>query len=328
VDQANDTFACPHCDRRFGYKPELEGKSVRCKCGEKFTIEAPIPDDEPDAYELDHDTPEDNGPDYSALLGASGTAATPVAAAANVCPGCGAVVKPGAAICVRCGTDLKSGKSRGETRVTEDTDSAHEPEASASRMKITGVGLGIHTLGMFILTGSIIMALLGMLLGKMDYPMGGIVVVASVVMAILGIPITLLGSSMSIAAPADAGRVWLLSSIFCLLGGLVVFGMTLADVLPEWMMAGLNIPFLISAGCFMGFLQKLSNYIDDDWLYNRTSLMIKICLGLIPLSLAIFIPLVDFYAAITAVICDAAFLIVYAGTTVYATRAAFVSGST
>lgn len=45
---ADNTFACPGCAKRFVWNPQLAGRRVNCKCGQVFTIPAPIgPQDRP-----------------------------------------------------------------------------------------------------------------------------------------------------------------------------------------------------------------------------------------------------------------------------------------
>ena len=36
-------FSCPSCGRQFSWKPELAGKSAKCKCGATIKIPAQAP---------------------------------------------------------------------------------------------------------------------------------------------------------------------------------------------------------------------------------------------------------------------------------------------
>ena len=68
-------FSCPECGKNLKVKDEHSGKTITCPaCGSKITV--PAPD------------------------GGSGAS----------CPGCGAGVAPDAVICVKCGTNLRSGE--------------------------------------------------------------------------------------------------------------------------------------------------------------------------------------------------------------------------
>jgi hypothetical protein len=113
-------FGCPSCGRQFTWKPELAGKSAKCKCGATIKVPAqpqasasasapkppppPAPEGNPldDAYDFAEPTP-------PPLPKRSQAAAAPAGTGAG-CPSCGASMLPGAVICVSCGFNLKTGQ--------------------------------------------------------------------------------------------------------------------------------------------------------------------------------------------------------------------------
>jgi len=116
MPDAQHTIRCPACDKAYRWKPELGGKKVQCKCGQKFRIPAqasghaealgPPPGadpHEPVGYEIkEEDLPEDEKPQ----------AASPGQAVAGDgrCPSCGSKIKPEAVICLNCGFNLQEGR--------------------------------------------------------------------------------------------------------------------------------------------------------------------------------------------------------------------------
>ncbi len=313
----DQTFSCPHCDRRFLYKPELEGKRIRCKCGEKFTVEAPLIE-EPDSYSLgDNPEDEDDGPDLMALLSSAGGDAAPVsapAASGKFCPSCGSAVGDTAALCIQCGTNLKSGKKSGKTSVVPGWASSHENTSSAVRVKIVGAGLGLHGLGYLALMLGLTLAAIGggMLAGGNST--GETLTLIGGVAMIGGIPLLVIGPFLGLAAPAEAGRGLLIASIACYLGGTAFIIAIAMGAVPEFLSALGNAPFLIGAGCFLGFLQKLSVYLDDDSLYTRTEFLLKTFFLIVVLTFLMFIPLLGCLAVMAAMVAQIVFAFAYAGT--------------
>src|SRR5207253_11461064 len=43
AETAQAKFSCPSCGRQFSWKPELAGKSAKCKCGATVKIPAQAP---------------------------------------------------------------------------------------------------------------------------------------------------------------------------------------------------------------------------------------------------------------------------------------------
>ncbi len=310
-------FACPYCDRRFRYKPELEGKRVRCKCGEKFAVEAPLIE-EPDPYHLEADTDEvDDGPDLMALLGTSdGNAPAPVSATTSgkFCPSCGSAVVDTAALCIQCGTNLQSGKKAGKTSIVPGWASSHENTSSAVRVKITGAGLAIHGLGYLALVLGLGLAGIGAGMAASGNSTGDIMVMIGGLATLGGLPLLVIGPFLGLAAPADAGRGLLIASIACYLGGTAFLIAISMGAVPQFLEALINGPFLIGAGCFLGFLQKLSVYLDDDSLYERTEFLLKTFFMIVILTFLMFVPLLGCLAVLAALVAQIVFAFAYAWT--------------
>lgn len=103
---------CPSCHRRFIWKPELEGKVVKCNCEKVFTIARPV-EVEPVALELD---------DFDIAP------AEIAEAAPTKCPSCNLQMKAAAVVCLNCGYDHRA-KSKVMTRVGELPDATSASQA-------------------------------------------------------------------------------------------------------------------------------------------------------------------------------------------------------
>ena len=73
----SEAIMCPGCKRSYAFKPELAGKSVKCKCGQRFRFPT--------------------------------QAATPKKD--TNCPHCEAPMVPSAVLCPQCGFNRQTGKS-------------------------------------------------------------------------------------------------------------------------------------------------------------------------------------------------------------------------
>ena len=125
-ETAQAKFSCPSCGRQFTWKPELAGRSAKCKCGGTIKVPqqpqatsapgrapaaAPAASDDGnplDAY--DFSTAEAPAPKKASRGGGAAAAAAPVADSGMRCPACGNGLQPGAVLCVHCGFNLKTGK--------------------------------------------------------------------------------------------------------------------------------------------------------------------------------------------------------------------------
>ncbi len=313
-----DTFICPHCDRQYRFKPELEGKRIRCKCGEKFTVEAPVfeePDDEFDSYDL-HDEPaehEGEGPDWSALLGPEGgaAAAAPVELSANVCPNCRAAIKPGAALCIQCGTDLRSGKKRGKTKITQAKDTAHDSTASAVRTKIAGVGLLMHGLGYLGMLGASILLKIAEWQATSQNPSADIMVHIAGIVLLVAMPMLIFGPFFCLVVPKDAGLFYLLGSIGLLILGAASFVAVFMEVIPMQFAAVALLPFVFAPGCFVGFIRKMAEYINAGAVYENTDFLLKVWKYMAFTSILLVLPFFQCFALLIFIVAYTVFTLAY-----------------
>jgi len=304
-----ESFACPHCDRQYRYKPEFDGKRIRCKCGEKFAVEPPV--DEPEQYAIDDQPPEDDGPDWSALLGPEGAAPPPVDLATQPCPGCGAAVKPGAVICIHCGTDLKSGKKRGKTKITRAKDTAHETAASAVRTKVAGVGLLIHGLGYLGMIGAVVLFFVG------GWQAGSQSASADTMLAIAGItflvaiPMLILGPFLCLAVPKEAGLLFLIGAIGLYIVGVACLFAVGTDMIPPYLSSVAMLPQVFAAGCFVGFMMKMAEYINAGAVYENSEFLLKTWKYIAITSVLLVLPFVGCIAVLVFLIAQTIFTLTY-----------------
>ena len=134
---------CPHCGKRYRFKPELAGKKVTCKCGQKMRLPGdvtgeavaigppPAPDPDESTYGLE--VPEDQPDDDKPRIGAAA-----VIANQGRCPNCNNPAKPDTVICINCGYNIQAGHTI-ETHIGEDiTDEgelAHPAQRDLAKLK-------------------------------------------------------------------------------------------------------------------------------------------------------------------------------------------------
>jgi len=107
-----NTVACPACRKRFVWKPDFAGKAVKCTCGKAFIIPA-LPENLPlRAAAAPASTVPLGAGDFEGPL-----VERPVAA--RNCPSCNLPMKPGAAVCLNCGFDVRRG-GKVQTKVLDD----------------------------------------------------------------------------------------------------------------------------------------------------------------------------------------------------------------
>lgn len=151
------TFACSACGRQYPWKPELAGRSAKCKCGQVMTVPATAsaPEPEPDLLEFADEPPIPATPVKAKPAAAPVKAAVPAAAKARVtaaaaapvadsgyrCPSCQADMTPGAPICIGCGFDLRTGKHV-QTMVEAEAPAAAAPRKGGARAAATVPGRG------------------------------------------------------------------------------------------------------------------------------------------------------------------------------------------
>jgi hypothetical protein len=132
------TFSCSGCGKKYVWKPELAGKTVKCKCGQGIPVPAaaaspaaaparkppaiskpalaaaaPARSEADDLYDLAADDAAPS-PVRPAAASAAPAIVAPVAIPgmeddAYRCPSCNEPMQPGAIICASCGFNLKTG---------------------------------------------------------------------------------------------------------------------------------------------------------------------------------------------------------------------------
>jgi hypothetical protein len=140
-------FSCPSCGRQFSWKPELAGRSAKCKCGATIKVPptASAAPAAPRARAAAAPAADEGNPldayDFSQAEATAAPAkggggrtqgAAPAADAGLRCPSCSGAMLPGAVICVSCGFNLKTGK-RMSTVMGVDTGDAPPAAAPAGR---------------------------------------------------------------------------------------------------------------------------------------------------------------------------------------------------
>ncbi|MEX2214587.1 MAG: hypothetical protein WD768_10690 [Phycisphaeraceae bacterium] len=107
---ASDSIVCPSCGKKYRVKPEMAGKRVKCGCGAAIQVPAAASAKDDGGFMLDMlDEAAARSTKADSQRAASRAQDKPAKAAAKTCPSCKATVSPGAAICIQCGTNLKTG---------------------------------------------------------------------------------------------------------------------------------------------------------------------------------------------------------------------------
>jgi hypothetical protein len=120
-------FSCTACGRQYRWKPELAGKSVKCKCGSPVKVpremgaSAPLaepqaaarsapprPAAKKQAAPVASAAPSDDGLD--ALYALAEQEAAVGSDESRFCPNCGSQLSPDAVLCTACGFDRRKGK--------------------------------------------------------------------------------------------------------------------------------------------------------------------------------------------------------------------------
>lgn len=134
-------FSCGGCGKSYAWKPEIAGKRVKCKCGERLSVPAtdpaaveaePMPEGFDDLMALADGAPASEAsyapePAVAAAAPArpakriGGAAPAGGAAAGGACPSCGARVDAAAVLCVNCGHNLKTGKKLKTSKVSDES---------------------------------------------------------------------------------------------------------------------------------------------------------------------------------------------------------------
>ena len=181
-------FSCEVCERAFRWKRELAGKRVKCKCGERLTV----PEKEPlskappakpgrtrvsapsrtassdigsdagsaaflealDSLSSTNGSPESTGTTHD----------TPVSSDpfAKHCPNCHRPVSHNAAVCLNCGTNLRSGKKIRTQRKRAKAEAKTGGVADGiTGLKVGAWGLLLQAAGAVLLVVAVILAIAG-----------------------------------------------------------------------------------------------------------------------------------------------------------------------
>lgn len=134
-------ITCSHCGRVYKWKPEIAGRKVVCKCGQKMRIPAEpsdqvqssgsssSPAQEPSTYEL-------AASESHPSSGGGGGSGRSRGSRQEKCPTCNQALKPGAVICINCGYNLQEGK-RLKTQVGGEADAVSGPGAAVGTAAVS-----------------------------------------------------------------------------------------------------------------------------------------------------------------------------------------------
>lgn len=197
-------FSCAACGRRFAWKPTIAGKKAKCKCGEKIAVPETDPAEaEPESFagfELDL-------PDDAADIGVA--PAQPAPSAPTKCVACNHPLKPGAVICLNCGTDQRTG-AKLTTGVDQFSDKERRREARAATLsmlslRIVQVGIWGSFTGVLVkLVGAICMCVgLYMVITLQIGVTAGLLLAGGQLLMTTGVVIGLISSIVCLAVPGQ-----------------------------------------------------------------------------------------------------------------------------
>jgi hypothetical protein len=131
------TFACESCGKSYRWRPDFAGKKLKCGCGNVMHLTTPPPPPPPPADEIYSDVAD------TPLTPAPRRGAPPAPAAADgACPECSSPVAPGAALCVNCGFNLRTG-AKVETQVLSGAPKTGAPKTGKKKKKAAPKGPGM-----------------------------------------------------------------------------------------------------------------------------------------------------------------------------------------
>lgn len=260
------TINCSNCDRAFRWKPELAGRSVRCKCGTRLAVsQTPPVQEKPKA----RPEPEAEFNPFSELLDNLKEAETGEAAA----PQFGLQTLPQEKRSWR-----KSAKESASSGLS-DMSSVGSNDGGDAKLKVAGVGLLIH-FGGFVL---IAIAMCWVVFYVMSYGMPESGGPRSEFNSKFGyafltaMGMIFLGPLLSLGVPNQAGRGMLvgglLSYIVAIILPFVAIGPQQASKPPvSFIVAAIAaaVLMLIGTGFVLSFLVRLSAYLDESSLQAKS----------------------------------------------------------
>ena len=171
---------CGSCGKQFAAKPELAGKRVKCSgCGNPITVPAaagaaaPAKPSPPRPKAAQHAAAQRPAAPQSSLADiledkAPGELLKPtmLRPGETLCPQCNAAVPYGGSICVKCGLDLRGGKS---LKTVEEKPMSQGMVAFLKALAAFGILLLVHLVCFGLFFGAVLAAR-SLELGKMELP--------------------------------------------------------------------------------------------------------------------------------------------------------------
>ena len=245
------TFTCPACGKRYGLKPGMEGRRVACGCGKSFRVPVPEDDGEGPLELSDPSLARVPEPDPSAAPGA--------------CVRCNAPLKPGAVLCLNCGTDQRTGQRAASPPPPPPGPGDDGPDDDApdtTRGRMTATLWGINAQIASLLLGGLNLVL-GLSIAVAPPSLTAVLVVGHALVMIGGGLIGGLGSILCLAAPVPAaGLAALAVSLLC---NAVTVGLDLWDSVgdaPGWVTGTSVLVGIAGLLCFLGFLLSLADSLE------------------------------------------------------------------
>ncbi|MEM1210249.1 MAG: hypothetical protein AAGI54_13375 [Planctomycetota bacterium] len=293
-------FACHTCGRRYAWKPALAGKKAKCKCGVKIVVPETDPAAAQEAsfagFELDL-------PDDAADIGVVAAQATPDTP--TKCIACNHPLKPGAVICMNCGTDQRTGEKI-QTGVQQlDAKERRSANLKASLpvwgLRVLQIGILSSLAGVTLFALSILLGVVGVLgaLFTLGAAWAGVLIVAAGVCLLAGIVFSAVGPILCLAVPGEASaRGVLIAAVLLVLAALscsIAAGLGFAPPWVEILGEFLNLAGVL---CFMYFLWQLAKFLDFGEITDRAEKLVGVYAIYAVLSLLAFVPFMGWLVGI------------------------------
>jgi|GEM_PF-6677392 len=269
-----ETFNCPSCKARFGWKLELANKAVRCECGHQF--KAP-PASVDKVSDLDKWM---NSEDQSTQE-----------AQTKRCPLCHHIVSTKAVVCVTCGGNPQTGQlvSRNKNSLKRDRNSEQQAPAG---LKITQAGLLLSLLSAVLVAIGFGLDVATIWNTRLD---------AWTVIAEWGASgCSFIGAALCLATPkACRGRPILLASLIATVlsagvGQSIEHGGLAQDDLQLSMWeAGSGVLGFASTICFLMFFVKLADYLEFPEIRERAQKVLTLNVMLAIATVLVFVPFIN-----------------------------------
>ncbi len=300
---ASSTFECEACGRSFAWKPKLAGRVARCRCGQKVRV----PERDP------AEAAGDPGGSGTIPLAEPEPGATPGRAAADGasaarCVKCNAPLKPGAVLCINCGTDQTTGR-----KLDTSVDPLSKQERAAGRAPIRG--LKLVRVGLWFSLVGIVLTIGGML-GAAAVPFAGVasdaVLIGLAIAVMAGTVAQAIGPLLCLGVPGEAAaRGILVLSIVLHVIAAGIGGAAEVQALPAYLGLPASLLSVIATICFLAFFYKLAAYLGFEQVEQRAASVIKAFVVLIVCSALTAIPMIGCFAALAVLAAAAYALVMY-----------------